>query len=99
MLESNESLRHRVYFAARDGLAMTLYALLSEINKEDVNSVLNEVKIIKIISFDHVPLFYKINKEMTVTWWSVVSPSYKYLNLASKIIHHLFFGILIPIVS
>ena len=36
------SLRDRVYFAARDGMAITLYALLSE-NKPIAEDLLNQV--------------------------------------------------------
>lgn len=36
------SLRDRVYFAARDGMAITIYALLSE-NKAVAEDLLNEV--------------------------------------------------------
>lgn len=38
-----ESLSKRVYFAARDGLAITLYALLSEASKEEQAKLLNQV--------------------------------------------------------
>ena len=41
--ESTELLRKRVYFAARDGLAITLYALLSERNDEEQKDLLSQV--------------------------------------------------------
>jgi len=40
--ESTELLRKRVYFAARDGLAITLYALLSERNDEEQKDLLSQ---------------------------------------------------------
>ncbi|XP_018327967.1 protein fem-1 homolog B isoform X2 [Agrilus planipennis] len=38
----NESFRNRVYYAARDGMAMTFYTILSDKNKNDVNQLLNQ---------------------------------------------------------
>lgn len=43
MIDLNESFKNRVYYAARDGMAITLYALLSERNPEEVQEVLNQV--------------------------------------------------------
>jgi len=41
--ESTELLRKRVYFAARDGLAITLYALLCERNPQEQSDLLSQV--------------------------------------------------------
>lgn len=38
------SLMNRVYYAARDGMAITLYALLSEQTPEQINCLINQVK-------------------------------------------------------
>lgn len=46
MLELSESFKNRVYYAARDGLAITLYALLSEKSLEEAEEVLNQVLIV-----------------------------------------------------
>lgn len=43
MLELSESFKNRVYYAARDGMAITLYALLSERSALEVQEVLNQV--------------------------------------------------------
>ncbi|KAF2904721.1 hypothetical protein ILUMI_01458 [Ignelater luminosus] len=37
----NESFKNRVYYAARDGMAITLYTLLSDKNRTEVNLLLN----------------------------------------------------------
>lgn len=39
-----ETLRERIFFAARDGLAITLYALLSELNPKQQSQLLNQVE-------------------------------------------------------
>jgi precorrin-3B methylase len=44
MTELAPSLRNRVYYAARDGMAITLYALLAEKRDEEVQELLNQVK-------------------------------------------------------
>lgn len=46
MLEISESYKNRVYYAARDGLAITLYALLSEKSIQEAQDVLNQVNIL-----------------------------------------------------
>lgn len=38
-----ETLRERIFFAARDGLAITLYALLSELNPQQQSELLGQV--------------------------------------------------------
>lgn len=38
-----ETLRERIFFAARDGLAITLYALLSELNQSQQSELLSQV--------------------------------------------------------
>lgn len=38
------SLMNRVYYAARDGMAITLYALLSEKTSEQIGCLINQVK-------------------------------------------------------
>lgn len=43
MVETHEYLKSRVYYAARDGMAMPLYTLLSEYSLKQVNELLNEV--------------------------------------------------------
>jgi hypothetical protein len=45
MTELTQSLRNRVYYAARDGMAITLYALLNEKSDEEVHELLNQVKV------------------------------------------------------
>lgn len=40
-----EYLKCRVYYAARDGMAMPLYTLLCDLPKEQVNQLLNEVNV------------------------------------------------------
>lgn len=37
------TLRERVFFAARDGLSLTLYALLYEKNTDEIDDLLNRV--------------------------------------------------------
>lgn len=44
MTELAQSLKNRVYYAARDGMAITLYALLAEKNDEEVCELLKQVK-------------------------------------------------------
>jgi len=39
-----ETLRERIFFAARDGLAITLYALLSELSPYQQSELLSQVK-------------------------------------------------------
>ena len=39
-----ETLRERIFFAARDGLAITLYALLSELSSPQQSELLSQVK-------------------------------------------------------
>lgn len=39
-----ETLRERIFFAARDGLAITLYALLSELSPSQQSELLSQVK-------------------------------------------------------
>lgn len=46
MLELAESFKYRVYYAARDGMAITLYALLCEKSNDEIQQVLNEVKLL-----------------------------------------------------
>ncbi|XP_021919435.1 protein fem-1 homolog B isoform X2 [Zootermopsis nevadensis] len=43
MTELAQSLKNRVYYAARDGMAITLYALLAEKNDEEVCELLKQV--------------------------------------------------------
>lgn len=44
MLEDvTSSLRERVFFAARDGMSLTLYALLYEKNTDEIDDLLNGV--------------------------------------------------------
>jgi hypothetical protein len=45
MTELAQSLRNRVYYAARDGMAITLYALLADKCDEEVHELLNQVKV------------------------------------------------------
>ncbi|CAH1164240.1 unnamed protein product [Phaedon cochleariae] len=42
MYELREILKNRVYYAAKDGMSIALYTLMSEIEKNDVNQVINE---------------------------------------------------------
>lgn len=42
MTELAQSLRNRVYYAARDGMAITLYALLADKSDEEVHELLNQ---------------------------------------------------------
>lgn len=39
----SSSLRERVFFAARDGMSLTLYALLCEKTTDDIDDLLNSV--------------------------------------------------------
>lgn len=43
MDDATSPLRERVFFAARDGLSLTLYALLYEKNTDDIDDILNSV--------------------------------------------------------
>lgn len=43
MTELAESLKNRVYYAARDGMAITLYALIGELRPEEVQELLDRV--------------------------------------------------------
>lgn len=45
------SLRERVFFAARDGMSLTLYALLYEKNTDEIDDLLNSVSTDKKLSF------------------------------------------------
>lgn len=49
MLGLPESFKYRVHFAARDGMAIILFALLSEKTSDEVQEVLNEVSNAKYI--------------------------------------------------
>lgn len=49
MAELPESLKERVYYAARDGMAITLFALLSEQIDENAEKLLGQVNIITVI--------------------------------------------------
>lgn len=42
--EIDHSLINRVYYMARDGMPMTLYALLSDKTPERIDSLINQVK-------------------------------------------------------
>ncbi|KAG5876987.1 hypothetical protein JTB14_008132 [Gonioctena quinquepunctata] len=42
MYEPREILRNRVYFAAKDGMSIALYTLMSEIEKSEVDLLINE---------------------------------------------------------
>lgn len=49
------SLRDRVFFAARDGMSLTLYALLYEKNTDEIDDLLNSVSTYNYIhSIHHV---------------------------------------------
>lgn len=41
----SSTLRERVFFAARDGMSLTLYALLYEKNTDEIDELLNSVSI------------------------------------------------------
>lgn len=43
MVDPREYLKSRIYYAARDGMAMPLYTLLSEYPREQADELLNEV--------------------------------------------------------
>lgn len=43
MDDVTSSLRERVFFAARDGMSLTLYALLYEKNTDEIDDILNSV--------------------------------------------------------
>lgn len=52
MLEDvTSSLRERVFFAARDGMSLTLYALLYEKNTDEIDDLLNSVSSEMFLSF------------------------------------------------
>lgn len=44
MTEISQSLKNRVYYAARDGMAVTLCALLSDKSEDVVKELLNQVR-------------------------------------------------------
>lgn len=46
MDDVSSTLRERVFFAARDGMSFTLYALLYEKNTDEIDDVLNTVSTI-----------------------------------------------------
>lgn len=50
MVERREYLKSRVYYAARDGMAMPLYTLLSKLTKDEVDQLLNEVSVVVVVS-------------------------------------------------
>lgn len=54
MTELAQSLKNRVYYAARDGMAITLYALLAEKRDEEVHELLNQVKFYVSINTDEL---------------------------------------------
>lgn len=39
----SSTLRERVFFSSRDGMSLTLYALLYEMNKDEIDDLLNTV--------------------------------------------------------
>lgn len=43
MDDVSSNLRERVFFAARDGMSLTLYALLYEKNTDEIDDILNSV--------------------------------------------------------
>lgn len=43
MLDDVMFLRERVFFAARDGMSLTLYALIYEKNTDEIDDLLNSV--------------------------------------------------------
>lgn len=44
MNDRKEYLKNRVYYAAKDGMAMPLYTLLNESGKPEAEELLNEVR-------------------------------------------------------
>lgn len=40
----SDILKNRVYYAARDGMSIALFTLISEANENDVDRLLNEVR-------------------------------------------------------
>lgn len=48
MTEERDRVKYRVYYAAKDGMSISLYTLLSEIDKIEANQLINEVNIIVI---------------------------------------------------
>lgn len=44
---SEESLKNRIYYAAKDGMAIALYTLLSDRSSAEINYLINEVCIYK----------------------------------------------------
>lgn len=49
--EISQSLMNRVYYAARDGMAIALFALLSDNESMHVDELLNQVRIFIILFF------------------------------------------------
>lgn len=43
--DASNTLRERMFFAARDGMSLTLYALLYEKNTDEIDELLNTVSI------------------------------------------------------
>ncbi|KAI8420357.1 hypothetical protein MSG28_008875 [Choristoneura fumiferana] len=45
MLDDVMFLRERVFFAARDGMSLTLYALIYEKNTDEIDDLLNSMQV------------------------------------------------------
>lgn len=52
MTELAQSLKNRVYYAARDGMAMTLVTLLAEKTDKDIHELLNQVGFLFWVSYN-----------------------------------------------
>lgn len=46
--DASNTLRERMFFAARDGMSLTLYALLYEKNTDEIDDLLNTVSILNL---------------------------------------------------
>jgi hypothetical protein len=51
MQEPRENLKNRVYYAAKDGMSIALYALLVSGDKQEVEDILNEVSDVFVHAF------------------------------------------------
>lgn len=51
MIKISECLKNRVYYAARDGMAVTVCALLNGLSEEVVKELLSQVSLLQFSAF------------------------------------------------
>lgn len=54
MYEPREELKNRIYYAAKDGMSLALFTLTSQVRKNEIDEIINEVR---IQIFNYFPLF------------------------------------------